>query len=448
MAKIQKIFAEEKESIEEYMTIAGLNGATFGRASNAGAMFIKMKPKPERMKKGLSINAVIGKLSMRLNKEVPEASIFVLAPPAVNGIGMGGDFKLMVQDRMSHGIGAVEKYTRIIAGKAMERPEIALAFTTYRISTPQLYLDIDRERAQKLSVPISSIFETLQYNLGSVYVNDFNILNRVYRVMAQAEGSKRTDTFDIYNLYVQSATGANVPLGSVADVKRTVGPQSVGRYNLYPSAEVMGNLAPGYSTGQAIAAIEEIADEVLPAGMGIEWTDLAFQEKRVGNTAIMIFAMCVLFVFLLLSALYESWKLPLAVILVVPLVLLFAVGGVLLRGMDNNIMTQIGFIVLIGLACKNAILIVEFAKQRQEKGEEVVHAVSMASRNRLRPILMTSFAFILGVVPLAFSTGWGSELRQALGTSVFFGMLGVTILGLVFTPVFFYIIRRGYKAKL
>ena len=353
----------------------------------------------------------------------------------------------MVQDRTDHGIKAVEKYTRLIAEKATQTPEIALAFSTYRIASPQLYVDIDRERAQKLNVPISSIFEAMQFNMGSVYVNDFNILNRVYRVVAQAEGSQRTDIPDLYNLKVPNVRGVNVPLGSVASVKRTIGPERVGRYNLYPAAEVMGNLAPGYSTGQAMAAIEQIAEDVLPDGMGIEWTDLAYQEKLVGNTSIVIFSLCVVFVFLLLAALYESWKLPLSVILVVPLVLLFAMAGVLYRGMDNNIMTQIGFVVLIGLACKNAILIVEFAKQRQEKGEEVVHAVSMAARNRLRPILMTSFAFILGVVPLAYATSSGSELRQALGTSVFFGMIGVTLFGLLFTPVFFYVIRKGYKPE-
>ena len=287
----------------------------------------------------------------------------------------------------------------------------------------------------------------MQYNLGSVYVNDFNILNRVYRVVAQAEDTQRGDVSDIYNLKVPNVRGVNVPLGSVANIRRTIGPESVARYNLYPAAEVTGNLAPGYSTGQAMEAIEKIAAEVLPSGMGIEWTDLAFQEKRVGNTATIIFAMCVLFVYLVLAALYESWRLPLSVILVVPLVLLFAIAGVLLRGMDNNIMTQIGFIVLIGLACKNAILIVEFAKQRQEKGEEIVSSVSNAAKNRLRPILMTSFAFILGVAPLAFATGSASELRQALGTSVFFGMIGVTLLGLLFTPVFFYLIRKNYKVQ-
>lgn len=433
--------------IQDVSIVVGLNGASFTKTSNSGAMFIKLKPKDERLKRGETLDKLLAELSYRFAKEVPEAATHVLTPPAVKGIGMGGDFKAMVQDRTTHGIEAVNKYTNLIAAKAMEHPDIAMAFTTFRVSSPQLYLDIDRERAQKLNVPISSIFNTLQYNLGSVYVNDFNILNRVYRVMAQAEGSQRTDINDIYNLKVPNVRGVNVPFGSVANVRRTVGPESISRYNLYPAAEVMGNLSPGYSTGQAMKVIEQVAKEVLPAGMGIEWTDLAFQEKRVGNTAMVIFTLCVVFVFLLLAALYESWTLPLAVILVVPLVLLFSIGGVYLRGMDNNIMTQIGFVVLIGLACKNAILIVEFAKQRQEKGEDVIHSVSMASRNRLRPILMTSFAFILGVVPLAFGEGSGSEMRQALGTSVFFGMLGVTIFGLVFTPIFFYIIRRHFKAS-
>lgn len=444
--KITKLL-KKVDGVDDVMAVVGLNGATLGRTSNSGANFIKLMPKELREKKGITLDSIIGQFYGILTKNVPEASVFALTPPAVNGIGMGGDFKALVQDRTNHGIKAVEKYTKLVAQKAMEAPETSLAFTTYRISSPQLYVDIDRQRAQKLSVPISSIFETMQFNLGSVYVNDFNILNRVYRVVAQAEGSQRTEVSDIYNLKVPNVRGVNVPLGSVATISRTIGPENVARYNLYPSAEVMGNLAVGYSTGQAMAAIEKIASEVLPQGMGIEWTDLAFQEQRAGNTATVIFAMCVLFVYLVLAALYESWRLPLSVILIVPLVLLFAIIGVYYRGMDNNIMTQIGFVVLIGLACKNAILIVEFAKQRQESGEEIVSSVSNASKNRLRPILMTSFAFILGVVPLAFGTGSGSELRQSLGTSVFFGMIGVTLLGLIFTPVFFYIIRKGYKAS-
>ena len=362
--------------------------------------------------------------------------------------GVGGDFKCFIQDRTGRGIEAVEKYTREIAYKAMkESPEVSLAFTTYRISTPQLYVDIDRERAQKLNVPIGSIFDAMQYNMGSVYVNDFNILNRVYRGSVQADDASRRDERDIYNLKVPSADGSLVPMGSVAEIRRIIGPDTVNRYNLYPAAEIIGNVAEGYSTGEAMAAIERAAAEVLPEGMGLEWTDLAYQEKRAGNESIYIFALCVLFVFLILAALYESWSLPLSIILIVPLVLLFALLGMDVRGIDNNLMGQIGMVVLIGLACKNAILIAEFAKQRQERGEEIVSSVSNAAKNRLRPILMTSFAFILGVAPLAFSSGSGSELRQPLGTAVMFGMFGVTVMGLAFTPVFFYIMRRKYKPK-
>ncbi|MBE6413480.1 MAG: multidrug efflux RND transporter permease subunit [Verrucomicrobiaceae bacterium] len=437
------------EGIEDVTTIAGLSGATFTKLSNAGALFIRLRPKEERVAKGITLESLLGKIYMGLKKGVPESNSFVLTPPAVNGIGMGGDFKCYIQDRTGRGIADVAKYTHEIARKAMtENPEISLAFSTYRISTPQLYVNIDRERAQKLNVPIRSIFETMQFNLGSVYVNDFNILNRVYRVSMQAEGSKRSDIPDIYNLKVPSRSGGNVPMGSVATIKRIVGPDTVNRYNLYPSAEIMGNLGAGYSTGEAMAVIERVAAETLPSGMGMEWTDLAYQEKLVGNTAIIIFGLCVVFVFLILAALYESWTLPLTIILIVPLVLLFALLGIDGRGLDNNLMTQIGMVVLIGLACKNAILIVEFAKQRQEKGEEIVSATAHASQNRLRPILMTSFAFILGVVPLAFSLTSGSELRQPLGTAVMYGMLGVTFMGLIFTPVFFYVIRKHYKPSI
>lgn len=444
LAKARKI-VQGIDGIQDVTAIAGLSGATFTKVSNAGAMFVRMKPKEERIKSGLSLDAILARAYMALKKGVPESNSFVLTPPAVNGIGMGGDFKCYIQDRTGRGIEDVAKYTSEIAYKAMSYPEVSLAFTTYRISTPQLYVDIDRERAQKLNVPIESIFSTMQYNLGSVYVNDFNILNRVYRVSMQADGGNRSDIPDIYNLMVQNRNGENVPLGSVANVRRIIGPDTVNRYNLYPAAEITGNMGAGYSTGEAMAVIEKVAKETLPEGMGMEWTDLAFQEKLVGNTSILIFALCVLFVFLILAALYESWTLPLAIILIVPLVLLFALLGIEYRGLDNNLMTQIGMVVLIGLACKNAILIVEFAKQRQEKGEEIISAVSHASQNRLRPILMTSFAFILGVVPLAFSLTSGSELRQPLGTAVMFGMLGVTLMGLLFTPVFFYVIRKNFK---
>lgn len=444
MKRMQELL-KEIDGIEKFMCVVGLNGATRTKSPDTGALFVKMDPKLERMRRGQDMLNMMGAISKKLYEELPEASTFILTPPAVRGIGVGGDFRVQVQDRVGLGVRAVEKYTNIMAKKATESEPILNAFTTFKVSSPQLYVDIDRERAQKLNVPISAIFETMQFNLGSIYVNDFNILNRVYRVKAQAEGSLRSDLRDIYNLKVPNIRGNNVPLGSVAKINRIIGPSRVSRFNLYPCAEIIGALERGHSTGEAIAEIEKIASEVLPDGMGIEWTDLAFQEKRMGNTSIYIFALCVIFVYLMLVALYEDWKLPLSVILVVPLVLLFAIAAVLARNLDNNLMTQVGFIVLIGLACKNAILIVEFAKIRQEHGEDAASAVSSASRNRLRPILMTSFAFILGVVPLAYGVDAGAELREALGTSVLYGMIGVTFLGLIFTPAFYYAIQRNKK---
>ena len=387
------------------------------------------------------------KVKKVLDREILEATINVTTPATVPGIGSGSDFKLQVQDRVGLGVFELEKYTNQLIEQINALPAVSDAYTTYTTNNPQLYATIDRERAQKLNVSIDSIFKTLQFNLGSVYVNDFNILGRVYRVVAQAEAGNRKDIADIYKLKVPNDLGQNVPLGSVASIRRGIGPYKIIRYNLYPSAEIQGNLNHGYSTGYVMGEIEKLAAKILPQGMGIEWTDLAYQQKKAGNSSIYIFAVCVIFVFLLLSALYESWTLPLSVILVVPLVILFAMVGVNIRGLDNNLMTQIGFVVLIGLACKNAILIVEFAKQREEHGEEIVSAVSPAAKNRLRPIVMTSLAFILGVVPLAYGTGSGFELRQSLGTSVMFGMIGVTIFGCIFTPVFYYVIRRLFASK-
>jgi len=435
------------EGVENVTGVAGFSGATRTSAANCATFFFTLEEKKSREKRGLSSNVIAVNVANLVSEEVKDGTLFVLMPPAVPGIGVGGDFKFYVQDRQNRGITEMDKYTKLLAAKVNELPEVSNAFTTYRITSPQLYAEIDRERAQKLNVPISAIFETMQYNLGSIYVNDFNILGRVYKVVAQAKNESRRTVNDIYNLKVPNALGESVMLGSVADIKRIVGPDRSVRFNLYPAAEIQGNLNQGYSTGQAIAAVEKLAKEILPDSMGIDWTDLAFQETQTGNTAIWVFAFCVLAVFLILAALYESLALPLAVILVVPLVLLFSILGINLRGFDNNIMSQVGFIVLIGLACKNAILIVEFAKQREDKGEELVSAVSNASKNRLRPILMTSFAFILGVVPLAFAQGAGSELREALGTSVLFGMLGVTIFGLAVTPVAYYVIRRLVAKK-
>lgn len=429
------------EGIRYAVTTSGQGGSSVGRIN------FRLSDRKERDKNGWSLDYIMDKVKKVLDREILEATINVTTPATVPGIGSGSDFKLQVQDRVGLGVFELEKYTNQLIEQINALPAVSDAYTTYTTNNPQLYATIDRERAQKLNVSIDSIFKTLQFNLGSVYVNDFNILGRVYRVVAQAEAGNRKDIDDIYKLKVPNDLGQNVPLGSVVSIRRGVGPYKIIRYNLYPSAEIQGNLNHGYSTGYVMGEIEKLAAKILPQGMGIEWTDLAYQQKKAGNSSIYIFAVCVIFVFLLLSALYESWTLPLSVILVVPLVILFAMIGVNIRGLDNNLMTQIGFVVLIGLACKNAILIVEFAKQREDHGEEIVSAVSTAAKNRLRPIVMTSLAFILGVAPLAYGTGSGFELRQSLGTSVMFGMIGVTIFGCVFTPVFYYVIRKLFASK-
>lgn len=429
------------EGIRYAITTSGQGGSSVGRVN------FRLSDRKMRDENGWSLDYIMDKVKKVLDREILEATINVTTPATVPGIGSGSDFKLQVQDMIGLGVFELEKYTNQLIEQINALPAVSDAYTTYTTNNPQLYATIDRERAQKLNVSIDSIFKTLQFNLGSVYVNDFNILGRVYRVVAQAEAGNRKDIDDIYKLKVPNDLGQNVPLGSVVSIRRGIGPYKIIRYNLYPSAEIQGNLNHGYSTGYVMGEIEKLAAKILPQGMGIEWTDLAYQQKKAGNSSIYIFAVCVIFVFLLLSALYESWTLPLSVILVVPLVILFAMIGVNIRGLDNNLMTQIGFVVLIGLACKNAILIVEFAKQREEHGEEIVSAVSTAAKNRLRPIVMTSLAFILGVVPLAYGTGSGFELRQSLGTSVMFGMIGVTIFGCVFTPVFYYVIRKLFASK-
>lgn len=429
------------EGIRYAITTSGQGGSSVGRVN------FRLSDRKMRDENGWSLDYIMDKVKKVLDREILEATINVTTPATVPGIGSGSDFKLQVQDMIGLGVFELEKYTNQLIEQINALPAVSDAYTTYTTNNPQLYATIDRERAQKLNVSIDSIFKTLQFNLGSVYVNDFNILGRVYRVVAQAEAGNRKDIDDIYKLKVPNDLGQNVPLGSVVSIRRGIGPYKIIRYNLYPSAEIQGNLNHGYSTGYVMGEIEKLAAKILPQGMGIEWTDLAYQQKKAGNSSIYIFAVCVIFVFLLLSALYESWTLPLSVILVVPLVILFAMIGVNIRGLDNNLMTQIGFVVLIGLACKNAILIVEFAKQREDHGEEIVSAVSTAAKNRLRPIVMTSLAFILGVVPLAYGTGSGFELRQSLGTSVMFGMIGVTIFGCVFTPVFYYVIRKLFASK-
>ena len=359
----------------------------------------------------------------------------------MRGVGTGGGFKGYIEDRRGRGLEALEAVTNELVTRANQEPGLASVFTLYNTRTPKVYADIDRAKAEMLGMPVNNVFDTLNVYLGSSYVNDFNYLGRTYRVQLQADGQFRREVRDIANLKTRNARGDMVPLGSVATFRDLTGAYRVPHNNLYPAAEVQGATVPGFSTGQAIAAMDRLAAEVLPDGFAFSWTDLAYQENLAGNTAIFVFIASVVFVFLFLAAQYESWLLPLAVILIVPMCLLAAVTGVLFRGLDNNILVQVGLIVLVGLAAKNAILIVEFAKQREEQGASPHLAAREAAQTRLRPILMTSFAFILGVVPLVIATGAGAEMRQSLGTAVFSGMLGVTLFGLLFTPVFYVVVR-------
>ncbi|MGB3469321.1 MAG: multidrug efflux RND transporter permease subunit [Erythrobacter sp.] len=418
---------------------AGFNGATFTNASNAGAIFSVMKPFDERP----PAPELLATLNQKL-AAIDEAFIIVIAPPPVRGIGNAGGFRMMVQDRGGRGARALNDATNEMIAAANADPRLQNVFTVYETGTPQLYLDIDRVKAQQLGVPVGDLFGTLETYLGSSFVNDFNLLGRTYRVTAQADAPFRMDETDIANLYTRNVTnGEMVPIGSVVNFRDITGPSRQPRYNLYGAAEIDGSAAPGFSSGEALVAMEEIAAETLPDGFDFEWTGLAYQEANAGSTASLVFVFAVIVIFLLLAAQYESWILPLSIILIVPMCLLSAILGVNLRGIDNNILTQIGLVVLIGLASKNAILIVEFARQREDAGMDVYEAAVEAARLRLRPILMTSFAFILGVVPLVIASGAGFEMRQSLGTAVFAGMIGVTIFGLFFTPAFYVLCRNA-----
>jgi multidrug efflux pump len=422
------------------VAFAGFSGATRANSANAGAIFVGPKPWDER-RHGPTANELLMTLQRRLS-EIEAANIFVIPPPPVQGLGTSGGFKLLVQDRGGQGFRALQEATDAYVAASRANPDVSSVFTTFRASAPQLYADIDRVKAQKLDVPISNLFDTLQVYLGSVYVNDFNRFGRTFQVRAQAEGAYRAEPEDIVRIKTRNASGGMVPLGSVVNVDWRSGSDRIVRYNMFPAAEVQGDAAAGGSLGTAMETMERLASQLLPPGIQIEWTDLSYQAKLAGNTAIFIFPLCVLFVFLVHSAEYESWSLPLAIILIAPMCLPFALFGTWLRGMDDNLITQIGFIVLIGLAAKNAVLIVEFAKQQQEVGKDRFAAAVEASRLRLRPIMMTSFAFILGVLPLAIATGPGAEMRQSLGTAVFSGMLGVTLFGLFVTPVFYVLLSR------
>jgi hydrophobe/amphiphile efflux-1 (HAE1) family protein len=436
----------QRPGVKNAVTFVGFDGATFTNAPNTGVIFVRLDSFEERIQAGLTKDGILADLRQQVGS-LKEAFGFVLEPPSVPGIGTGGGLKGYVQDKSGRGLPALEGTAWSIAGSAAQTPGFEQAFTLFNVRTPEIYADIDRTKAEQLGVPISRVFEALSVYMGSSFINDFNILGRTYRVTAQADNPYRLNLRDVSNLKTRNNSGDMVPIGSVATFNDTTGAYRVPRYNLYPAAEVQFGLQRGFSSGQAIQTIETIAEQRLPSGFGFEWTEIALQEKLAGNTAGIAFALAVIFVFLLLAALYESWLLPLAVILIVPMCILAAMIGVNARGLDLNILVQIGLIVLVGLAAKNAILIVEFAKQAEDTGKNRFDAVVEAARTRLRPILMTSLAFILGVVPLVLASGAGAEMRQALGTAVFSGMLGVTLFGLIFTPIFYVVVRRFARDK-
>jgi hydrophobe/amphiphile efflux-1 (HAE1) family protein len=425
---------------EAAVMFAGFDGASGTQASNAGAAYITFKPFAERAGTDRTELAISNDMRAAL-ADMNEAMVFVIPPPVIQGIGNGGGYRMLVQDRNGAGYQALDQAAGGLIGAARQEPGLANVFTLYNTQTPRIFADIDRAKADMLGVPAARVFETLSVYLGSAYVNDFNLLGRTFRVTAQADAEWRDDPADIAQLKTRSDTGGMVPLGAIATFEDRSGPYRVTRYNLYPAVEVDGETAPGFSTGQSLATMDRLAT-ALPAGFSAEWTDIAYQQKAAGNVAAIVFALSVLFVFLVLAAQFESLLLPLAIILIVPMTLLAAMAGVNLRGMDNNILTQIGLIVLVALAAKNAILIVEFAKQAEDRGLAALEAAVEAGRARLRPILMTSLAFVLGVLPLVTASGPGAEHRQALGTAVFFGMIGVTLFGLVFTPVFYVALSR------
>jgi multidrug efflux pump len=433
--------AMKTPGVQDAVAFPGLSINGFTNSSNAGIVFTPLKPFDERRDPSLSAAAIAASLNKQF-MSIPDAFILMIPPPPVQGLGTTGGFKLQIEDRASLGYEALDAAVKEFLGKAYKAPELAGMFSGYQVNVPQLYADIDRTKARQLGVPVTEVFDTMQIYLGSLYVNDFNKFGRTYSVRVQADSPFRARAEDVGLLKVRANTGEMVPLSALLNVKPAAGPERAMRYNGFLTADINGRPAPGYSSGQAQAAVERIAAETLPPGISFEWTDLTYQEILAGNSAIWVFPLSILLVFLVLAALYESLVLPLSIILIVPMALLSALTGVWLTHGDNNIFTQIGLMVLVGLSAKNAILIVEFARELEFAGKTPVAAAIEAARLRLRPILMTSAAFVMGVVPLAFATGAGAEMRRAMGTAVFSGMIGVTAFGLFLTPVF-YVLLRG-----
>jgi multidrug efflux pump len=439
--------ALETEGVEHAIAFPGLSIAGLSNSPNAGIVFVGLKPFDERTDERLRGPAIAARLQQKFSQE-QDAFVAVFSPPPVQGLGTIGGWKLYVEDHANKGSRELFNTTEQLLAAGRKSPQLAGLFSGFRYSVPQLYADLNRPKAKAEGVSVTEVFDTMQAYLGSLYVNDFNRFGRTFQVMVQAEAARRFTPEDILTLKTRNSQGVMVPLSSFLTVQEIIGPDRVTHYNGYPAAELNGGPAAGVSAGQSLEAIEALAARVLPAGNTIEFTDLAYQQKAAGNAALLVFPLCILLVFLVLAAQYESWALPLSVVLIVPMCLLPAITGVWLDGSDNNIFTQIGLFVLAGLACKNAILIVEFAKDEQAAGLDPIAAVLEACRLRLRPILMTSIAFVMGVWPLVTSRGAGAEMRHAMGVAVFSGMIGVTIFGLLFTPVFFAVLRarKGRKS--
>ena len=437
----------KQPGVKDAIAFPGLSISGFSVAPNAGIVFFGLQPFEERRTPALSGPAIAQSLNGQFSA-IQDAFVLAVPPPAVQGLGTIGGFKLYVEDRADLGYDALYQTIQGIVAKSYQTPGLGGVFSTFTVNVPQLDADIDRIKAKQQGVPLQNLFETMQVYLGSLYVNDFNRFGRTYQVIAQADAPFRDRPEDITRLKTRNAQGQMVPLGTLVKLTETHGPDRAMRYNGYPAAEINGGPAPGFSSGQAEALISKLASDNLPRGTAFEWTELTYQRLLAGNTAVYVYPLCLLLVFLVLAAQYESLRLPLAIILIVPMCLLFALGGVWLKGGDNNIFTQIGLIVLVGLACKNAILIVEFARNKQDAGESPFQAAIEASRLRLRPILMTSIAFIAGVFPLVKSHGAGAEMRQAMGVAVFTGMIGVTLFGLFLTPVFYVtLMKLGARKK-
>jgi len=432
--------ALKQPGVEHAVAFPGLSINGFTNSTNAGIVFVTLKPFEERRDASLSAGAIAAALNQKY-AAIQDAYIAVFPPPPVMGLGTIGGFRMQIEDRGDLGFDELYKQSQGLMAASQKVPALAGLFSSFQVNVPQVDAEVDREKAKAEGVNLADVYQAMQAYLGSLYVNDFNRFGRTYQVNVSADPAFRHSAQDILQLKTRNAQGQMVPLGSFVTVQQGAGPDRVQHYNGYPTAEINGGPAPGFSSGQAQAAMEKLAKDNLPNGFSYEWTELTYQQILAGNTAILVFPLCVLLVFLVLSSLYESWSLPLAVILIVPMVLLSAIAGVWLSGGDNNIFTQIGLIVLVGLACKNAILIVEFARERQHEGMSRHDAVLEAAKLRLRPILMTSFAFIMGVVPLVTSHGAGAEMRHAMGVAVFSGMLGVTLFGLVYTPLFYVLIR-------